>query len=220
MGLMIVGIILGGLITIFITIYVESQRKPRLRIGIVEPLDRSYEGRPAKKARFLNVNVINKPLPPWASWMSRSAALQCSATISFHHLDGQNVFGRTMQGRWSKTPEPAVMQTTIGDKRIVLVPIGVQSDSRKDIYPSDSELLNVVAKFDEEADCFGWNNDSYFSNPIWRNTDWRLSAGRYLVRIEVSSSGEKVTSLFRLINDVPQGDFRLENAQASDVVYD
>jgi hypothetical protein len=42
--------------------------------------------------------------------MQRSAALQCRSEITFHHLDGQDIFGRAMSVRWSNSPEPVLSQ--------------------------------------------------------------------------------------------------------------
>jgi hypothetical protein len=39
---------------------------------------------------------------------------------------------------------------------------------------------------------------------------WRLVQGRYLVRVSVTSSGQRCQGTFRLINDVARTDFRLE----------
>ena len=89
-----------------------------------------------------------------------------------------------------------------------------------DVYPGESQRLDVAAKFDNEAECYGWSNESYFSNPVWRNPDWTLPSGRYLVKGTVISSGEKCTGVYRLVNDVPQSDFRLEEAMPEDRIRD
>ena len=70
-----------------------------LRMSIEDPaFDRpSPPGAPATNVKFLRIQVLNQSPRP---------ALQCRAAISFHHLDGRNVFGRTMDGRWAGTPEP------------------------------------------------------------------------------------------------------------------
>ncbi len=94
--------------------------------------------------------------------------------------------------------------------------LSVGSTLKKDIYSGDTEKLDVAARFDLDEDCYGWNNEGYFSNPIWRNPKWKLKAGRYLVKVEISTSGEKTTGLYRLLNDVSIKDFRLEEATAQD----
>ena len=84
-------------------------------------------------------------------------------------------------------------------------------------YPIESQLLDVAARFDDDAPCYGWNNETYFSTPPWRNPAWRLGPGRYLARVEVTSSGQKCVGIFRLINDVARSDFRLEAPTAEDL---
>ncbi len=153
-------IIIGAVIVIIMTILLEKLRKPKLELRIVSPIDVNFEKKPAKKARFLGLDLVNNPLIKIFRWMSRNAAIQCHGTITFHHLDGQKVFDRTMPIRWS--------------------------------------------------------NQSYFSDPPWRNPDWKLSKGRYLIYITITSSGDKCKGLFRLINDVGQKDFRIENARPED----
>jgi hypothetical protein len=142
--------------------------------------------------------------------MVRAPALQCRAAITFHHFDDEgDIFGRAMDGRWASTPEPAPLvlpSATPPGQHLVLIP----EWRAVDIYPGDSELLDVVFRADNDAECYGWNNEAYFSSPVWRNPNWKLDRGRYLVRVTVSSSGQKCLGWFRLENSVSRTDFRLE----------
>jgi hypothetical protein len=92
--------------------------------------------------------------------------------------------------------------------------------TRIDVPPGEAQRLDVAARFDAEDECYGWNNESYFSDPVWRNPDWRLNSGRYLVRVTIVSTGDKCVGLFRVINDVSRHDFRIENSLPNDVVRD
>ncbi len=221
MGLTFLEVVLGAVVAILITILVENLRKPKLQLRLDPPTDVKYtpQERPANEARYLGLALVNMPLPRWARWMSRSTALQCHGEITFHHLDGQNVFGRSMAGRWSRSPEPVAITFKI-DQHMVLVSDPSRLTNIIDIPPGESEHINIAARFDNENDCYGWNNESYFSNPIWRNPDWRLNPERYLVRVIIISAGEKCVGHFRLINDVPRHDFRIENSLPEDVVSD
>jgi hypothetical protein len=219
MGLTILGVALGAVVAILITILVENLRKPKLQLGLDPPTDVEYQNRPAQNVRFLSLELVNTPLPRWARWMSRSTALQCHGEITFHHLDGQNVFGRAMTGRWSGSPEPVPISFRIGDQ-LVSISDPSRLTTRIDVPPGETQHINVAARFDAEDKCYGWNNESYFSDPVWRNPDWRLNAGRYLVRVTIVSAGEKCVSLFRLINDVPRHDFRIEKSLPNDTVRD
>jgi hypothetical protein len=220
MSATILEVVLGAIVAIVITIWVESLRKPKLTLEIGKPSDIAYVNRPARNARFLGIELINKPLPKLFRWLQRNAAVQCHGTIEFYHLDGQNVFGRSMPIRWSGSPEPVPMLISVGVQRILLSdPARFTLTPRIDVYPGESERLDISAKFDDENECYGWSNENYFSNPVWRNSNWRLSSGRYLVKVTIVSAGEKFSGLFRLVNDVPRRDFRLEPSLPSDKVF-
>jgi hypothetical protein len=220
MGATILEIVLGAIIAILMTIVIENLRKPKLELRIAPPRDDSYQNRPANDVRFLGVKLYNKPLPKWARWMSRDTALQCHGYISFHHLDGQNVFGREMKIRWSGSDQPTAIQFVLGNQQgRIFDPSRLTLESRMDVPPGEAERLDVAGRFDDDNDCFGWNNESYFSNPVWRNPDWCLNPGRYLVKVEIISAGEKITKTFRLINDVPRQDFRLDSILPGDITH-
>jgi hypothetical protein len=215
-------LVAGGIITILTAVLVEYLRTPSLKLSIeAPPLDVHYDsGRPATAGRYLRLKLSNKALPSSMRWLQRTAALQCHGNITFHHLnDGQNVFGRAMAVRWAASPEPIPIQaiTTEGVRIQIFDPMRLTTECRVDVYPGEFELLDVCARFDEDHECYGWNNEAYFSNPLWRNPAWRLDRGRYLVRVEITSSGQKCVGCFRIINDVARNDFRLETATHEDI---
>ena len=119
-------VILGAILSIIITIWVEYLRKPKLRFQSINANDIDYsrlpEKRPANKARFLAITIENTSLSWLVRWLSRSAALQCHATISFFHLDGQDVFARNMTGRWSGSIEPTpTISWTPGEAKFIFL---------------------------------------------------------------------------------------------------
>jgi hypothetical protein len=214
-------VISGAVIAVLVAVGVEYLRRPNLKLIIESPqVDAEYEGRPAQKARYLRLRLFNRPLPIWARWMLRAPALQCRGTITFHHLDGQNVFGRSMAVRWSGSPQPIPIQavTSDGTRIQIFDPMRLTLESRIDVYPGEgeSETLDVAARLDDDEDCYGWNNETYFCATPWRNPAWKLRPGRYLVNVVIRSSGQTCTANFRLINDVPRGDCRLEDVQPQD----
>jgi len=212
-----VEIILGGLITIFVAVFIEQYRRPKLNISIAEPIDRNYTNHPAQKARFLLLKVEN--LKPILKFIPRNPALKCHGFISFHHLDGQNYFGRLMLLRWSNSPEPLPITFQINNQiGKIYDPLRFSLESYVDIHTGETWNLDVAAKFDRDKECYGWTNENYFSNPIWRNPNWELPEGRYLVKVEIITSGNKYSKLFRLINDVKINDFRLEYALKDDKI--
>jgi hypothetical protein len=216
-----VGLVLGAVVAILLTILVENTRKPKLKIALDSPIDVPYQGqaRPAQQARYVRLNLINEPLPRWTRWMSRNVALQCHGSITFHRLDGQDVFGRAMAIRWSGSREPVLPFIAIGSRQFPIFDLErLTPQLNRDVSPGEHETLDVVASFDNDSECYGWSNESYFSNPLWRNPNWRLPSGRYLVKVVIVSAGERLTDVFRLINDVPVSDFRIERAMPSDPV--
>ena len=113
-------LVVGGIITILTAVIVEYLRKPRLKFSIeTPPLDVDYgAGRPAKDVRYLRLNLLNEALPGPLRWLQRAPAMQCRGNITFHHFDdGQDVFGRTMAGRWKASPEPLPIQAITGRRR-------------------------------------------------------------------------------------------------------
>jgi hypothetical protein len=136
-----------------------------------------------------------------------------------------------MEARWSNSVQPAPLEGTgtvsrkqpnssvISDdvKIYILDPMRLSLESRIDVHPGEKEELNVAVRLDDDEACYGWNNETYFSTPPWRNEKWRLGPGRYLIEVIVSSSGSRCVGVFRLINDVPRTAFRLEPATRDQV---
>jgi hypothetical protein len=198
--------IFGALVSIGAVIFVEYYRQPKLKFVKEDPPhDPPWEPgtKPVPKPRYLRVFVSNE-LPPWfaARWLGRMPANQCRAAITFHHLDEQDVFGRVMEGRWSGTPEPIPL--LLGG--VAFVP----ESPTVNIYPGETESVDIAIRGDDDEACYGWNNESYFSVPEWRNPKWKLNPGRYLVRVVVTSSGRKHVAWFRLENSATRDAFRLE----------
>jgi hypothetical protein len=195
------GIILGGLITILTAISVEYLRLPVLSLAIEEPpLDWPAPGGKGKR-RNLRLILRNKSLP---KFLQRSAALQCRGEITFHNLDGQAFFQKAMPIRWARSPEPLPNQIVDRQGQVQFYIRDFTraiTESRIDVYPGDQEKLDVAVRFDDEPDCYGWNNDTYQYSD-WRNPNWKLPSGRYLVKVVVTSSGQKCVGKFRLINNV------------------
>jgi len=219
-------VILGAILSIVITIWIEFLRKPKLRFQASTETDIDYskfpEKRPAQKARFLSLVIENKRLSLPFRWLSRNATLQCHATVDFYHLDGQNVFGRKMTGRWSGSVEPTPTVQISGDnitieKLVISDNQSTASTTLRDIYPGEKSNLDIAARFDKDEKCYGWNDEGYFSNPLWRNPKWELPSGRYIVKVELISSGDKTFGYYRLVNDVDISSFRLEKASQEDI---
>jgi hypothetical protein len=215
-----IGAFLGALLSLLISIYIEYQRKPKLYFTIEEPIfDASYPSAPARDARFLRVQLWNRAMPKFLKWLNREAALHCSGDIQFHHIeDGAPIFTRSRPIRWAGSEEPLSFQV-LQDGRVVQLfdPGKYSAASRRNCFPGDKETIDVVARFDDDEECFGWSNENYLPGKGWRNDDWKLPGGRFLVKVTVYSSGEKIVGVFKLENSVGRKDFRLMEASVEDV---
>lgn len=151
-----IGILFGALITLLITIGVESFRRPRLTLAIETPPHDAPSPDGKQMRRHLRLKLRNEPLPSGMHWMQRSAALQCRGEITFHHLDGQDVFGRAMAARWVSSPEPVASQVLNlkGELQYQIRDFArTATESRVDVYPGEDELLDVAVRFDGEPEC-------------------------------------------------------------------
>ena len=204
--------VLGALSSLCIVILVEWVRKPRLRLEIAPNRDQVYPtGYPASRVRFLELSLRNSALPRWLGWMSRSPASSCRVSIDFLTPDRVGVFSRSMAARWSASPQPVPLQFRLGDlTAAILDPNRFNLTSEIDVPAGEAESMGVVGRFDDDSDCYGWSNESYFGEPLWRNQNWRLPKGEYLVQVTVRASGEKCSEVFRLLNDGSVSELRLE----------
>ncbi len=213
-------IVLGTLLSICFIIWMEFVRQPNLRLSIPPQVDLHYnQNYPAQRIRSLRLSISNKNLPLLLRWLMRMPAQKCHGTISFYDSVGKNIFNRSMEIRWIRSPEPVPIQGFVGVQKLTIIdPIRLTPELNWDIYPGMEELFDVVARFDTDEECFGWSNQSYFSNPIWRNPNWRIPSGKYFIKVEIFSSGRLCAGTFRLINDLSIDDCRLEKIKADDPV--
>lgn len=219
MVLTALGAFIGALLSLIISIYIEYQRKPKLSLKIEDPpFDATYTSAPAKEARFLRVHLINHAMNKWLRWLGRNAAMGCFGYIQFYHIDnGAPVFSKQMPVRWSKSDEPVSHYMQDGQIIQLFDPAKYNSAFRRDCFPGSEELIDIVARYDNEDECYGWCNDSYLPDKGWRNQDWKLPKGRYLIKVTVISSGDNVSDIFQLENSVTKQHFRLLKASEQDI---
>jgi hypothetical protein len=205
-------VILGVLSSYLVVFLVESQRKPRLTLSIVEPSDQNYpSGRPARIMRSLLVRVRNEELPKWLRWMRRESAQSCSGIVKFMYAsDGTALFTEGMPARWASSPELIPLTGTVGSNTPVAIwdPSRLSVISKIDIPAGEQEDLGTVVRCDDEIEAYGFNNESYQFN--WRNPKWKLAKGRYLVEVTIRSAGQKACRSFMLNNDLSRDQFRLD----------
>jgi hypothetical protein len=205
-------ILIGSAIAIGFTILIEYYRKPNLIISI------------SQKIKFedfvsLRLRVINSPLPRLLKWLFRQPALQCHGNITFHDSqNGQNLFGREMSIRWVNNPEPLPIKiiSKSGWEGKILDPVRFNQFQRIDIYPGKNnyEDLDVVIRYKNEKECYGFNNESYQED--FKDARWKLAKDQYLIKVTIWSSGDKVTKNFRLMNLDPIDSFRIVDSKGDD----
>lgn len=66
-------------------------------------------------------------------------------------------------------------------------------EQKVDIPVGESRTMNVVAQFDSDPECYGWSNESYLSNPRWRNPNRRLQQGSYRIEVTILHLGGSAT---------------------------
>ena len=216
--LAIIGVVLGGIITILTTIrvavWIEKLRSPRIKFEIEDDpvFERGPIGPYNNRNRVLRIRVSNEPPSRRQEhWIVRLPAQHCVAEISFHRLNGTAFFERPMAGRWGNTPEPIVMRMPAPQPGGQTVPVLVNPyalSATVDIYPGEKEILDIVARVDGEDVAYGWNNETYFFED-WRNTDRQLPRQQYLIEVTITSSGRKRRKWFCINNDGPFNSFRL-----------
>lgn len=211
----VVQILIGAVLALGISIGIEYLRRPRLRIRVAPPQDSDYSTReqppPAKLARFLCLQLENRPLPRWAKWMQRNAAHECHGQITFRDLDGRPRFPRLLSIRWARSQELIPMTLLLGQQRgLVWDPTRFVMEPTINVYPGESETFGVAARFDADAECYGWCNENYVSQPQWRQPDWLLPPGTYRIQVAVRGGGIPRRASFLLVNDGARDEFRLE----------
>lgn len=68
-----------------------------------------------------------------------------------------------------------------------------------DIAPGDENAVDVVVQFDDDGECYGWNNEIYtLASP--RDSTWKIPTGKYLLDVEISFSDRILRESFILTN--------------------
>src|SRR6266478_251782 len=142
-------VILGALFVLWL----EYLRRPRLHILIEpQPVDSVYAGaQPARQVRTVRVVLHNRPMIWLVKWMVRAPAQQCRASITFHHTDGQDVFGRSMSGRWANSAQPVLSDIVDLTGTIILKIVNhneLSLLSRIDVYAGEEQPLDIAIRAD------------------------------------------------------------------------
>jgi hypothetical protein len=183
--------------------WVEWYKTPKVRIDVVPTAEFTNKGR---TRRFLQVEVINNPTCHWlAKIFNREEVSNCFATIEFQHLDGTSLFSK-IDARWSASLE---IPSVIPQGNVPFSPNLIEPLRFRDIYTNRPEPLTIAIKWDNEPDCYGFNNISYFYQDF-KNPAWTIPEGNVLVRIELFVAGQIVTRTFQIHNPKEGSRFELQ----------
>jgi len=230
--------IIGALLAVGVSAVWVYFQKPKLEVRIAPSDDQDYDDdRSAKKARFLRLEVRNKPIHvKLRKWFSRDPAYHCAGALQFLHLEShRQVFSSPARIRWTGTPEPAPYRIRLEGAPILkeqLAPDSARGAFRKtalavgpsrglledrrvltwpqrvDVHVGTPVRFDVAAKFDQDSECYVWTQETYRLG--WRNSEWKLEEGLYEVVARIDTGGEPCVGRFLLVNTGRRADFRLE----------
>lgn len=202
--------LLAGVVGILIVLALERQRRPKLQIKIGEIVSPFLENDPLgrKQCRWPLVEIHNLKITRWLAWVyDGDPALACRAWISFHNpIDGGRIFREAMPARWNEADQPRVVPFSGLDGKTFTVLQGVQYAI--DIPTGECMQIAPVYRAKDSVSCYGWNNESYLYN--FEHPSWKLDKGRYIARIRVVTGGREFVDAFKIVNDAPFEDFRIE----------
>lgn len=205
----------GALAANAVSASVARRRRPYLTLKLGGRNDRTFPddgSYPARRMSVLTLILRNERLGPLFSvWLSRAPAVGCRGTIAFHKLDGTPIFDRPMHVRFVSGRELTEAAAKADSRR--------REDDRPfdppqglNIEPGGEAALYVVARFDDDAECYGWSDESDRCEPLWRHPDWRIDDPYFLVRVTVEARDGFCSGTFRIINESQQGVFVIDAA--------
>jgi hypothetical protein len=210
---------IGALLSFFLSIPIENQRKPKLSVLIEDfSFDDNLQGKSAKTIKLLRIKLLNRKVKPFFSWwLKREAAIHCSASVQILHYQSLlPIFKKPVHARWSRSDEPISLQLD-SNNRIVSIfdPAKYNFVMTRNCYSGTEEPIDLVARYDKEDECYIWNYDIFYKG--WRNNELRIPKGRYYVIVIISTSGEKTYGYFKLENSLNLLDFRLIDVSKEEI---
>lgn len=166
---------------VIIVLVIDREKYPKIEIIASKEAnaDNIYQIGPRKGERwkFFRVSVKNKKMPSWVNWLLvRQTAENCRANVYIKGV--ANKTDISFKGRWASTPEiPHLANDSVLLKLLYPDPVT--------IVEGNSEYLDVITKFKNEPEAYGWNNESYMHS--WRNPNYKLNPGQYKVRVVINT---------------------------------
>lgn len=183
-------IFFSGFIGAMIALWLNKINNPKLDIIATESanieIDYGSEKPVPGKCKFFRLKVVNKPLNKYLSiFFSRETAQQLNAFITFREL------GKTMKGRWSETLELAYTDN-YNRIRLANFPEPIS------LYPGDNKILDVFAKFESYDHAYGWNNEAYLDNNLWKTETYKLNPGDYSIEVIIAGTNATIKKTFTI----------------------
>jgi hypothetical protein len=146
---------------------------------------------------FYHLVVCNlKPLWPIPG---RKPAWSTTATLEVLRSDGTPYLPDTIIVRWTSQPEPLAPGVT-GMAQVNLFDMARVMAARKiDVHGHHDERLSVAVKFEGNAECHIFTNESYLF-PNWQNPAWALPVGEYRLRLTLLYERGRYQQDFKLTN--------------------
>jgi len=158
----------------------DHMRTPRLKISSVKhssPEGVGLDGRPGRRV-FYRISVRNER----RFWMVNSVQ---RARITMIFLAREGAPPREVlriPAKWDFTPQPIAPGSYSPDLRLF------PETELLDINPRLDESFCLCMKFEGEDDVYAFNAHSYFFPGLYRNPDFRLGKGEYLVRVILNAA--------------------------------
>lgn len=185
--------LIGSIPALFFALWAEKQRLPNLEIIASEEAnaDNTYSApnpHSGERWKFFRVSVRNKPFIFPFSWIPRQTAENCRAKIEFSKIGSEN-HDFSIMGRWVSTPEiPYIQNDTI---------LKILSPDPVTITVNEIEYLDVITKYENDKEAYGWNNEAYSNN--WRTPKYKLERGKYTIKVSIATqNGISFTKKFEL----------------------
>jgi len=202
----VVEVLVGALAGVWVTLIVEALRSPALSIA-------PRAGGKAMAFRvedndgwIVQLHLRNAPLPRWLSFVQREALVEVSGTLTFRDLSGK-ALAKPMPIRWSNSPQPGHQYVELArsgaELRYVVDHERLVTRWTVPPLPSEDGVFDVAARYRGEDACYGYTNESYFSQ--FRPPAWRLPIGEYVVDVQISAANGSARQLFKLENRGPDG---------------
>lgn len=178
---------------VLLALWIDRMRMPAIEILVTEKAhsDNTYPAgsfNAGQRWKFFRVSIANRRMPFLLKWLVRQTAENCRAILNITGID--NPTSISFKGRWASTPELPFLKDNAILRLFDPDPVTILSGGQ--------EFLDVVTKYENDREAYGWNNESYVYN--WRNPGHKLERGKYKVKITVNTqNGISATKIFFLI---------------------